>query len=87
MSGKPPPPPKWWKNTFFWIAGILAGLALWGLVAGEAVIRDPGQVPEGGLVWIYLGGAAVMLVNGLMTHAQAIKHFQQVSESLKETST
>jgi hypothetical protein len=80
VTPKVPKPPVWWKNSFFWFAGILAGLALFGLVRGEDVIRDPGQRWETGLVWIYLGGAVVMLVNGLMSHQQACQAFSEASE-------
>lgn len=50
------------------------------MIAGEAVIRDPGQVREGGLVWIYLAGAVVMLVHGLISHQQAVQSYQEASE-------
>lgn len=80
---KAPLKPVWWKNTFFWFAGALFVLALWGLVAGEKVIRDPGQISEGGLVWIYLGGAAVMLVHGLISQQQAVQHFQEEMDELE----
>lgn len=77
MSKKPAARPVWWKNTFFWIAGILFLLGFWGLIAGEKVIRDPGQVRESGLALIYFGGAILMLVNGFMTHAQAVQAFDE----------
>ena len=72
--------PVWWKNTFFWFAGLLFVLTLVGMLGGQDAIRDPGQVRESGLVWIYLGGAAAMLVNGLLTHQQAIRHFAESQE-------
>ena len=74
---KPLQAPVWWKNTFFWLAGVLAVLALFALIAGEAKIRDPGQIRESGLVWIYLGSAVVMFVNGWLTHQQADRHYQE----------
>ena len=77
---KPTPRPAWWKNTFFWFAGVLFVLALVGLISGEATIRDPGQVRESGLVWIYLGGTALMLVNGALTHGQALRAFAEAQE-------
>lgn len=80
MAQKTPSKPAWWKNTFFWFAGALLLLAIWGLVSGEAVIRDPGQVREGGLVLIYLGGAAVMLVHGFISHQQAVQHYEEAQE-------
>ncbi|MEX2243136.1 MAG: hypothetical protein WD716_04730 [Fimbriimonadaceae bacterium] len=77
---KPTPRPAWWKNTFFWFAGVLFVLAVVGLISGEATIRDPGQVRESGLVWIYLGGAALMLINGALTHGQALRAFAEAQE-------
>lgn len=71
-----PKPPSAWKNTFFWFAALLVILALIGLVSGPEAIRDPGQVRESGLVWIYLGGALVMAVNGYLTHQQALKAYR-----------
>lgn len=76
MSGKKPQKPVWWKNTFFWFAGFLLILGLVG-IAGEDRIRDPGQVREGGLVLIYLGGAVLMLINGWLTHRSAVQHFEE----------
>lgn len=80
--GKPKtfPKPAWWKNTFFWFGGILFILAIVGLIGGEKTIRDPGQVRESGLVWIYLGGAVVMVVNGALTHGQAVRAFAEAQE-------
>lgn len=77
---RPFPRPTWWKNTFFWFGGILFILALVSLAFGEDSIRDPGQVHETGLFWIYLGGAAVMLVNGFLTHSQAVRAFAESEE-------
>ncbi len=72
--------PVRWKNTFFWFAGALFALAVWGLFAGQNVIRDPGQVPEGGLVWIYVAGGVVMLVNGVISHQQALQAYKEDTE-------
>jgi hypothetical protein len=74
------PKPVWWKNTFFWFGGILFILAVVGLISGEDTIRDPGQVRENGLVWIYLGGAIVMVVNGALTHNQAVRAYAETQE-------
>ena len=74
------PRPVWWKNTFFWFAGVLFVLAVYGLLRGADTIRDPGQVREGGLVLIYLGGAVLMAVNGAMTHSQAVRAFAEACE-------
>lgn len=77
MSDRPTPVPVWWKNTFFWIAGLLFIVGVIGLpfVKGPEAIRDPGQIREGGLTLIYFGGALIMLVNGWLSHRQAINHY------------
>lgn len=66
------------KNTYFWIAGILTLIAIIGLpmFAGEGAIRDPGQKREGGLVLLYLGGAMIMLINGIISHRQTVMHYE-----------
>lgn len=69
--------PAWWKNTFFWFGGLLAVLAIWGAVTNEDNIRDPGQKFETGLVLLYAVGAVVMLLNGWMTHRQALQHYHE----------
>ncbi|MBX3113114.1 MAG: hypothetical protein KF836_00975 [Fimbriimonadaceae bacterium] len=80
MSKKPAKPPVWWKNTFFIFGFALLVLAVWGLVKGEAVIRDPGQKFETGLVMFYLIGGVVMLGNGWMTHQQSMQQFSELSD-------
>lgn len=85
MAAKALKKPSWWKNTFFWFAGALFLFAVWGLIAGEHVIRDPGQVKEGHLVLIYLGGAVVMLVHGLISHQQANQHYTEEVEGGYDT--
>ena len=77
MGKKRIPKPAWWKNTFFWFGGVLALLAVWGAVTNEDKIRDPGQKYETGLVLLYAVGATVMLLNGWMTHKQAIQLYQE----------
>lgn len=79
MSEKPLPKPVWWKNTYFWIAGILLVVAIYGLpfLGGENAIRDPGQKREGGLVVLYLAAAVVMLVNGWLSHRQTVLHYSE----------
>lgn len=79
MSRKPPPVPKWWKNTYFWIAGILAIVGVVGLpfFAGPEAIRDPGQADEDYLVLIYFAGAAVMLINGWISHRLTVQHYKE----------
>ena len=62
-----------WKSSFMWFGVALAGLAVWAFVRGDEAIRDPGQVREGNLAWFYLAGAVVMVVNGVISHKQALK--------------
>lgn len=80
MSSKRPSEPKWWKNTFFLFGFALAGLAVWGLVSGEAVIRDPGQKQESGLVVFYVLAAVVMLLNGWLTHSQSVQAYDELGD-------
>lgn len=80
MSDKAPPKPTWWKNTYFWIAGILFVVGVVGLIAGEKSIRDPGQVGESALVLIYFAGAAVMAVNGYLSHQQTVQSYLEHQE-------
>ncbi len=53
-------------------------LGLVGLIAGDSAIRDPGQVREGGLVFMYFIGAVVMFVNGWITHKLAEKAYSEL---------
>jgi len=83
LSEKPIPKPAWWKNTYFWIAGILLIIAIIGLpfLGGEQAIRDPGQNGEASLVLIYLVAAAIMLVNGYLSHQQTVQYYREQEES------
>ena len=82
MREKKLPKPVWWKNTYFWIAGILFVIGILGLpfLLGQEAIRDPGQRREGGLTLIYLGGAAVMLINGWLSHRMTVQHYREAQE-------
>lgn len=80
MSKKPIKPPKAILNTYFWIAGVLFLLGIWGFIKGQDAIRDPGQVDENGLVWIYLGSAVAMLVNGILSHKHTVQLYQEQEE-------
>jgi len=77
VSKKPTPKPAAWKNTYFWIAAILVIVSIIGFVAGQDRIRDPGQTDENGLALIYLGGAVVMLVNGILSHRQTVNLYRE----------
>ncbi len=77
MSSKAPVAPVWWKNTFFLFGIVLILLAVLGLIRGEAVIRDPGQKFETGLVLFYFLGGVAMLVNGWLTHSQGQQLFDE----------
>lgn len=79
MPDKTPSKPSWLKNTYFWFAAILAVVGLIGLFGGDGTIRDPGQRREGGLAFLYLGAAAVMLVNGFISHSQTVQHFRETN--------
>jgi hypothetical protein len=76
---KPPARPAWWKNTYFWIAAALFGIGLLGLrpLGGDPAIRDPGQRREDNLYLLYFGAAAVMLINGIVTHSQTLQHYRE----------
>lgn len=78
---KPAGKPVWIKNTFFWIAGALIILAVVGAIGGDAVIRDPGQKREHIPLWLlYLGAAAVMAVNGVLSHRQTLQQHTEEHE-------
>lgn len=49
------------------------------MLGGDQAIRDPGQRDETGLVWIYWGGAIVMLINGLLSHRETVLRFQETN--------
>ena len=81
MSSKGPAAPVYWKNSFFWFAAVLLGLGVWGMISGEQVIRDPGQVKESNLALYYLAGALIMAVNGVITHRLGLKAFRDEQEA------
>jgi hypothetical protein len=81
-AARPVPKPAWYKNTYFWIAGILAILGIIGLpfLGGDSAIRDPGQKRETGLFLLYMIAAAIMLVNGYLSHRQTVQHYRETEE-------
>lgn len=80
-SSKPAAPPVWWKNTYFWIAALLVIVGVYGLVRGDATIRDPGQRPETNLPLWYLAGALLMALNGALSHRLTVQHYEEEKES------
>lgn len=72
-----PSRPTWWKNTYYWIAIALMIAALAGIVGGPELIRDPGQTDEPYLQWIYVAGAVVMFVNGMLSHRQYVQQYEE----------
>ncbi len=78
-SPSPAAPPRWFKNTYFWIAAILTILGIVGLpfLGGDRAIRDPGQKPENHLALLYFGAAAVMFVNGWMSHRFTVRQYEE----------
>ncbi len=78
MGKKLPKPPVWWKNTFFLFGIALILLSVWGMIAGEQVIRDPGQKFETGLVFFYFVAGVAMIVNGWLTHQQALQQYEDI---------
>jgi len=79
---KPPPKPAWHKNTYFWIAGILFVLGIIGLpfLGGDSAIRDPGQKRESSLFMLYFAAAAIMLINGVLSHRQTVQQYEEETE-------
>jgi hypothetical protein len=71
--------PAWIKNTYFWLAAILFGLGIWGLpvFGGDKAIRDPGQKLEDNLFILYFVAAAVMGLNGYLSHRQTVQQYDE----------
>lgn len=69
--------PKPWKNTYFWISAFLVLVSLAGAIRGQETIRDPGQLDENGLVFIYLAAAVAMGVNGWISHTAYIRQYNE----------
>jgi hypothetical protein len=79
---KPLPKPAWHKNTYFWIAAVLFVLGILGLpfIGGDRMIRDPGQKREDSLYLLYFGAAAIMFVNGYLSHRQTVQHYNEETQ-------
>jgi NADH:ubiquinone oxidoreductase subunit H len=77
--------PKWYLNSSFWFAAMLLIVAIVGLpfLGGEEAIRDPGQKREGGLAWMYFAAAALMALNGWLSHQHAVRSFEEASNQSK----
>lgn len=84
VSEKKTSRPAWYKNTYFWIAGILMILGLFGLIMGDNVIRDPGQKREGGLALMYFAAAVIMFLNGWLSHRQTVQHYKETLEGAEK---
>jgi len=74
--------PAWYKNTYFWIAAVLLAVGIIGLpfLGGDKSIRDPGQKREDSLFVIYFVAAAVMTVNGIMSHRLTVRQYEEQHE-------
>ncbi|MCW5936873.1 MAG: hypothetical protein KIT11_06170 [Fimbriimonadaceae bacterium] len=56
-------------------------VATLGLVKGQEAIRDPGQTREQvNLSLLYIVGALVMAVHGLISHRQAVQAYDEALE-------
>jgi len=76
VSSRSSKAPAWWKNTFFLFGFLLIVVAVLGFVRGDDFIRDPGQIRENNLGLIYLGAGALMVLNGWLTHRQALREYE-----------
>ena len=74
------------KNTYFWIAAILALLGIYGLIRGDATIRDPGQRPEVRLWLWFLGASVLMFVNGWLSHRLTLQSHAEERTNEEEKS-
>lgn len=84
---KPKTKPSWIKNTYFWLAAILVVIGILGLTGGDALIRDPGQKRETSLWLLYFGAAIIMGVNGLLSHNQTVRDYEELVSSDSPTPT
>jgi hypothetical protein len=79
-----PQQPRWQRNSYFWIAFflLLVGVAGLPFIGGDELIRDPGQRRESQLFLLYFVAAAVCIVNGILSHRQAMSAFKEETENI-----
>jgi uncharacterized membrane protein HdeD (DUF308 family) len=59
---------RWW-NSFTFLAVILLGIGIVGMIAGQRMVFDPGRAASGREWVVYLVAGALMLINGLLPTA------------------
>ena len=59
---------RWW-NSFTFLAVILLGIGIVGMIAGRRMVFDPGRAASGREWLIYLVAGALMLINGFLPTA------------------
>lgn len=60
---------RWW-NSFTFLAIILLGIGIVGMIAGRRMVFDPGRAASGREWIVYLVAGALMLINGLLPAAR-----------------
>jgi len=87
IKEKPKTKPSWIKNTYFWLAAILVIIGILGLIGGDALIRDPGQKKETSLWLLYFGAAIIMAINGLLSHNQTVRDYEEFGSGVGSPNT
>lgn len=86
-----PRPKAWYWNTYFIFGIALAILGVIGLLVGPMAISDPGQIRDvenpwdPRLPWIYLGAAALFLLNGFVSHRGYLQECARRSQEIEES--